>query len=117
MSRRSARALATPGSHTEDQFGAARAVVVLIDPEARPPASEQRIGLIFGLTPGEARLAAQPGAGATIKAAADTLRITRHTARSVLKAVMHMTDTHRQAEPVALIGRIASVADRAASDP
>jgi hypothetical protein len=59
---------------TDDPFDPARAIVVLNDLEAKPLAPERRIGLIFGPTPSEARLAVQVGAGESVESAADRSR-------------------------------------------
>ena len=98
---------------TDSAFAPARAVVVLNDLEGGPLPPDRHLAAIFGLTPSEARLAVRVGAGESIETAAEWLGITNQTARTVLKAVMQKTDTHRQAELVALIGRITSVAEPA----
>lgn len=63
---------------------------------------------IFAMTPAEARLAACIGTGVSLEAAADSLSVSKETARSQLKQVFAKTDTHRQAELVALLAGIVS---------
>jgi len=77
----------------DDPFAAANAIIVLNDLEERSH-------------PPEARLAAYVGGGESVEAAANTLGISGHTARGVLKKIMHKTDAHRQVELVALVARI-----------
>jgi DNA-binding CsgD family transcriptional regulator len=43
--------------------------------------------------------------GGSVEAAADQLGITYDTARNVLKSILHKTETHRQGELIALLGR------------
>jgi DNA-binding CsgD family transcriptional regulator len=84
----------------------ARALVFLTD-LARPslPAPD-RIAAILGLTSAEGRLVAQLVEGRELADAAERLGVSVHTARSQLKSVFAKTGTHRQAELVALAGRI-----------
>jgi DNA-binding CsgD family transcriptional regulator len=90
-----------------DVLWQARALVFLTD-LARPslPAPD-RIAAILGLTSAEGRLVAQLTEGRELADAAERLGISVHTARSQLKSVFVKTDTHRQAELVALTGKIA----------
>lgn len=60
----------------------------------------------FGLTDAESRLAARIATGATLESTADALGVSKETARSQLKQVFVKTDTHRQAELVALLARL-----------
>jgi DNA-binding CsgD family transcriptional regulator len=84
----------------------ARALVFLTD-LARPslPAAD-RIAAILCLTSAEGRLVAQLVKGRELADAAERLGVSVHTARSQLKSVFAKTGTHRQAELVALAGRI-----------
>jgi len=72
--------------------------------------SEIQIGnlllCIFGLSPAEARLASFLANGASLEEAALQFGISRETVRNQLKAVFAKTDTHRQSELVALLGKI-----------
>jgi DNA-binding CsgD family transcriptional regulator len=60
----------------------------------------------FGLSPAEARLASFLADGASLDEAAHQFGISRETIRNQLKSVFAKTDTHRQSELVALLGRI-----------
>jgi len=81
-----------------DAFGRSGAIIVLTDLMDNKPMSEARLSLIFGLTPAEARLAAQIALGLDINVACDRLRIARETARTQLKSLFAKTQTRRQAE-------------------
>lgn len=81
---------------------------MLLDPDDRPRPPEAILQSCFGLTASEARLASHVSSGETLEAAADRLAISYETARKHLKAVFAKTDTHRQADLIALLARIAS---------
>jgi DNA-binding CsgD family transcriptional regulator len=87
-------------------FLGARALLTLVDLSARKRPPSQLLATSFGLTAAEAEIAALIGAGETIATAADRLGVTAHTARNQLKAVFSKTDTHRQAELVALLAQL-----------
>nr|WP_245276301.1 helix-turn-helix transcriptional regulator [Mesorhizobium sp. LNHC220B00] len=81
-----------------------QAIVVLVDQDSRGTPSEAVLRHCFGLTSAEARLAGWICSGTQIEVAADQLGITYETARNQLKTVFVKTETHRQAELVALLG-------------
>lgn len=87
-------------------FLAARALLII--EELAPPVRPDWKLLVraFGLTPAEARLATLLATGEALEDAADTLGITRETARSRLKSIFHKTGTHRQAALVALLAAL-----------
>ncbi|MER8475990.1 helix-turn-helix transcriptional regulator [Mesorhizobium sp. M1163] len=85
-----------------------QAIVVLIDPDARPPPAEAVLQSCFGLTTSEARLARKICSGHGVETAADELGVSYETARNQLKSVFAKTDTHRQSELVALLTRLSS---------
>lgn len=60
----------------------------------------------FGLTPAEQRLCQVLLLGHSLKEAADMLAVTSETARQRLKAIFQKTDTHKQSELIALLGRL-----------
>jgi DNA-binding CsgD family transcriptional regulator len=91
-----------------DALAACQAVLVLIDPDARPRPPEAALRSAFGLTAAEARLAIKLAAGEPLEAAADALGIAKGTARVQLKAVFAKLDLHRQSELVALMARLLS---------
>lgn len=95
-------------------FASCQVVIVFVDPDTHPQPPEVALRACFGLTCAEARLARRVSSGEELKTAADHLEITYETARSQLKAVFAKTETHRQAELVALLTRLASTAQTAA---
>ena len=64
----------------------------------------------FGLTPAEGRLASHLADGMGLKDCADRLMIAESTIRDRMKAILAKTDTHRQAELVVLLNRLARLA-------
>jgi DNA-binding CsgD family transcriptional regulator len=64
-------------------------------------AADQVIAGRYGLTPAEARVAAELCAGRSLEAAAGNLGVTYETARSYLKSIFDKTQTRRQGELVA----------------
>ncbi|UUP19265.1 helix-turn-helix transcriptional regulator [Nitratireductor thuwali] len=60
----------------------------------------------FQLTRAEAALAQHLLEGASLKEAAERLKITQGTARQRLKVIFNKTDTHRQSELIALLQRL-----------
>ncbi|MER8822622.1 helix-turn-helix transcriptional regulator [Mesorhizobium sp. M0991] len=91
---------------TSNALASCQAVIVLVDPDvcAQPP--EVALRACFGLTSAEAKLAHRMSSGEGLEAAAERLRISYETARNQLKAIFAKTDTHRQAELVALLARL-----------
>jgi DNA-binding CsgD family transcriptional regulator len=89
-----------------DIFWAARALVIIVDLDARPVPAETHLRQALGLTTAESRLATHLAGGEALDTCADLLQISKQTARSQLKAVFAKTDTSRQAELVVLIGRL-----------
>jgi len=85
-----------------------KAVVIIVDPDSIPHAPEATLRTCFSLTRAEARLASEISSGARLESAADHLGICYETARNQLKAIFAKTDTHRQAELVALLARLAN---------
>ena len=77
--------------------------LLLINEIAQPAKPDWEIfSRAFGLTPAEARLAARLATGESLQSAAEALRITKETSRSRVKSIFRKTDTHRQADLVAL---------------
>lgn len=89
-----------------DAFAAGRAVLTLTELTMPPVADATLLALVFGLTAAEARLAARIASGSGIDDAAQALGVHRETARTQLKAVFLKTNTCRQSELVALVGRL-----------
>jgi len=79
-------------------------VITDLDDGLAPEAAE--LQRLFGLTPREAEFAALLATGICIDQAAESMAISRAHARQRLKVIFHKTETHRQAELVALLSRL-----------
>lgn len=90
----------------DNVFSAGRVLVIVLDLESRPVPRAMHLRQAFGLTAAEARLASRLAAGESLESAADAVGVAKETARTQLKAVFGKTSTGRQAELVALIGRL-----------
>lgn len=84
----------------------ARALIVVHDVDASPPARQDVLQRAFGLTPKEAALAQSLAAGVRLKRAAAELGISEEHARQRVKALLHKTDTVSQADLRALLARM-----------
>ena len=85
------------------------AIVTLTDLEsATSSPAEAVLQRTFGLTPAEARLAAQIAAGKTLPEISQVEGSARETLRSRLKAVFAKTGTGRQAELALLLSKFAN---------
>jgi DNA-binding CsgD family transcriptional regulator/PAS domain-containing protein len=86
------------------------AIAILTDLEAAACApAETELRRAFGLSPAEARLAAQIAGGRTLPDIAQTEGMSRETLRSRLKSIFDKTGTSRQAELVLLLSKFAAV--------
>jgi DNA-binding CsgD family transcriptional regulator len=94
-------------SHDGPLHRNARAVVVLVDPEGSVRPSEIALKVLFRLTPAEVRIADRLVSGETLPDIAAALDVTIATLRTQLKSMFAKTQTHRQAELVALLARLA----------
>lgn len=79
------------------------ALMMLYDQDLGLEVDESVLVKLYGLTRGEASLAAQLLRGKSIEEAAEALFISPHTARTHLKRIFMKTDTHRQTELVVRI--------------
>jgi DNA-binding CsgD family transcriptional regulator len=90
-------------------------LVFVSDPERSLQTTPELIRQVYGLTEAESRLASLLVGGRTVAEAAEELEISRHTARTQLKAVFQKTGAGRQSELVRLImngiGRVRMAAD------
>jgi DNA-binding CsgD family transcriptional regulator len=121
--------MVAPVSSSSDGSPSGRRPTILVaitDPERRPRAAadvvrtddvtagdqtsipDDVIRRLFGLTPGEARLARLIAEGATLREAAMRLGWREQSARTRLKTVLDKTGTHRQAELVRLVLNVAA---------
>jgi DNA-binding CsgD family transcriptional regulator len=96
-----------------ETFQLARVLVVVTCPAADRKSNEEGLRSAFGLTRSEARLAAFLGTGESLDAAANRLGVSKETARAQLKSIFAKTDTHRQAQLVALLSKLGSAPNQA----
>jgi DNA-binding CsgD family transcriptional regulator len=82
-------------------------LLILIDAVERREPSPALLKQLFGLTPAEARLAIEVVRGHGLKGIASALQVSEGTVRTQLKAILAKTNTHRQADLVGLLVRIA----------
>lgn len=83
----------------------ARIIIMFTDLDAASNVDAQMIGEVFDLTPREAELASRLLSGATLESAGQAMNVSVHTIRQLLKSVFAKTNTHRQAELIALLQR------------
>jgi DNA-binding CsgD family transcriptional regulator len=89
-------------------FSGARTIVVLTDTGSDLSPNREMLSQMFMLTPAEIRIAVLIAKGLAPEAVAEKLKVSDETVRNQLKAVLRKTDTHRQAELVALLARLPS---------
>ena len=89
-------------------FAVAEGFIVFVDLAARPTPVAADLMRVFGLTHAEARLADRLLREESLEAAAASLDVSYWTARNQLKAIYQKTDTHAQAQLIALITRLAN---------
>jgi DNA-binding CsgD family transcriptional regulator/PAS domain-containing protein len=82
-------------------------LVLISDPAAGIHIRSHRLRELFGLTTAEARLAQAMARGTSLQGFAAAAGVSEGTARVQLKSVFSKTSTHRQAELVALLARVA----------
>ena len=103
-----ARVVAVAGEAHNLLEGAGLAVL-LVDPEDCPDLSPSLLQQVFGLTKSEARLASQLMCGQCLEEIAAANDVSLGTVRSQIKAVFAKTHTHRQAQLVGLLTRLALI--------
>ena len=96
-----ARALPTSAALT----GERAALLLFNDPIAPAPSAELNLNLL-GLTPAEARIAAQVGRGLTFREAAQVVGVAESTARSTMKAVYGKLGIGKQSELAVIVARL-----------
>ncbi len=99
------QALSVP-SAAQSPFLGARLVLVLRDIDGEPVLDPHLLNRLFGLTTAQTRVAVKLASGFSLEQAASELGVSMETARQHLKAIFTKTDTHRQGELVALLGKI-----------
>lgn len=99
--------LGAEGSAEAGLPSAPMALLVVVDPEARPePPPPDVLRRAFGLTNAEAQVAARAASGEGVPGLAASLAISQGTARLHLHRVFEKTGTRRQAELAALLARL-----------
>jgi DNA-binding CsgD family transcriptional regulator/PAS domain-containing protein len=98
-----------PPEICRDALAPCKAVVILVDPDARPQPPEAHLQAAFGLSAAEARLAAWLAGGESLRAAADAHGVAYETARAQLKNIFAKMEISRQSELVALLARFRSL--------
>jgi len=83
-----------------------QAMVILVDPEARPRTPETTLRSVFSLSEAEARLAIRLASGESLEKVASELGVKKETARKQLSSIFAKTGVHRQAELVAVLARL-----------
>ncbi len=86
-------------------------VLMLVDPEECPEPSEAILQQLFGTTRAEARIANRLLCGESLQEIAEATGVSIGTVRSQMKALFVKTGTHRQAELVALLTRLAMISE------
>lgn len=94
------------GGVVRDVLAVVRAIVVIRDLQECSMPPEAHLRNLFGLTSAEAKLATRVASGEHLDHVADEIGIAYQTARNQMQAIFAKTDTHRQAEIVALFARL-----------
>ncbi|MGE3841818.1 MAG: helix-turn-helix transcriptional regulator [Vicinamibacterales bacterium] len=86
-------------------MGAAERSVALFidDPEGASICDENRLQAIYGLTPGQARLAVALAKGQSLAEAVEVLGVSMNTVKTHLRAIFDKTETRRQADLVRVL--------------
>lgn len=92
-----------------DILTGARALLIVNDLDGGKLPPEEKLRIVFGLTPAEARIALRLGTGDNVGSAAEALGISAGTVRNHLKAIFAKTDTHRQGDLLRLIERMSTL--------
>jgi DNA-binding CsgD family transcriptional regulator len=94
------------GGPVRDVLAVVRAIVVIRDLDECSIPPEAHVRDLFSLTSAEAKLATRVASGQQLELAADELGIAYQTARNQMQGIFAKTQTHRQAEIVALFARL-----------
>ncbi|MEZ0221665.1 helix-turn-helix transcriptional regulator [Tardiphaga sp. 20_F10_N6_6] len=81
--------------------------IILLDLDAHPEPTPEALRRLFGLTAAESQLAVELARGHNLLDISRSRRLSRTTIRSHLASLFVKTQTRRQAELVALLGRVA----------
>jgi DNA-binding CsgD family transcriptional regulator len=81
-------------------------LVILVDLDAHPEPNPMTLRNLFGFTAAETRLAIELAQGRTLNEIARSHQLSRTTIRSQLASLFVKTQTSRQSELIALLGRV-----------
>ena len=81
--------------------------IILLDLDVHPEPSPRTLQRLFGFTAAETQLAVEMARGHNLLDIARARRLSRTTVRSQLASLFVKTQTRRQADLVALLGRVA----------
>lgn len=81
-------------------------IVILVDLDAHPEPNPATLRNLFGFTAAETRLALELAQGSTLNEIARSHQLSRTTIRSQLASLFIKTQTSRQSELIALLGRV-----------
>ncbi|WP_404297059.1 response regulator [Halomonas sp.] len=101
--RRDLLVLACSLGHADGSLHEPSVVILLSDPEQRAQVPRQILASLFGLTPSEARIALALAEGLRSEEIAERMSISTTTVAFHLRNLFQKTNTHRQAELIALI--------------
>lgn len=94
------------------QEPAARFALLVSDPESAPALSPHALGVLYGLTQAEARVATRLASGDSTRRIAESMRVQENTVRWHLKQIYAKTSTHGQGDLLRrLLGGVASWAE------
>lgn len=79
------------------------AVVLIVDPAARPSFDSERVSIVLGLTPAEGRVAAALAGGASVRDIAATIHRAESTVRWTIKHIHAKLNVTRQADVVRIV--------------
>jgi len=92
--------------HSRDVFGTCSAMALFEDIDETQPRSEITLKAMFGLTPAESRIGLLLTDGLDTADIARQCNISYETARTHIRKILQKTDTNRQIELCALLGKI-----------
>lgn len=94
------------GGNFPDFFSGAVGVCIIDVSDKKPPAYTQALRDLFGLTAQEAAIALQLNSGMSPREIAEASSRSYETVRTQVKSILQKTGTRRQAELIALIGKL-----------
>lgn len=94
------------GGNFPDFFSGAVGVCIIDVSDRTPPAYTQALRDLYGLTAQEAAIALQLNSGMSPREIAEASSRSYETVRTQVKSILHKTGTRRQAELIALIGKL-----------